>query len=974
MANRTVRVILEAVTGAYEAGMKRAGQATDQVSKGLEKAGQQRQNLDAVGKAMLGVGAAAGTLLTAVAKTGIEYNTLQQTSRAALRTILGGAEQANRQMDKLDEFARTSPFAKDVFIRAQQQMLGFGIETEKVIPYLSAINDTVAAVGGNNHMVAEIATIMSQISASAKITATDLREFGNRGVDAATIIGSQMGMTGAEIRESITAGTLDAQDALDALAAGMSERFEGASANVKETMAGAADRVKAAFRDMSASIMEPFVSQDGGGILVDATNQVADFLRSIERLPQPVKLAGAGVTALVAGIGLLGGGFLLLLPRIQETRLAMAALRAETGLMGATARGTSAAMRGMAGVAGKLGIALLAIEGIKWLDGIGEGDVADAQHMTNILQGLADGTRDLDSAFRSVDGKAISTDLFGAIDSIYDLETAMQAIDRAWWSSTEANKARDAFREIDEALTQLNPMEQAAAFAHMEQQMTEYGWTAEQIGEQFPQYMRQVQEALADASGEWGSYGQDMQSVMAVMRGDLPYGLVQTEQGIMHVSQALAEGIDYVNHLGEAVSAAAIEMADTADMADLAAQAYGGWTVEQRMLRAAAEAAAEQIREQGGDIEDLDEAVREAAESYAQWIGELAAGSQAFIDVGGTIADFVEEAKFNFAGYLDALEEQVAAQQNWERNMIVLAGSASDGLLQHLASLGPEGAPLVQALVDGSDEQLARMEAVFGSRGQAATGAWAEELVNAADVWAALAQVAGDEAVDAAAAEFLAGKTTLRQIIADYDLEAVLNANVDPAITAVQAALARINGMSATVRIGAYHAAGMDAPAATGGYGQHLADAYLAGGGMVHRKAYPMGGPVYGPGTKTSDSIPARLSRGEFVQRAAAVDKLGVDAMYRINSGGFDRDALRSVLGLAGGGLVTERPHTSISPHYTRPGHAGPLTASVDGDALAAAITQGISGLQLHIDGQWVDARIEAANSRTGSNVKRGAF
>src|SRR5690606_34818095 len=99
-----------------------------------------------------------------VIKTGVEYNTLQQTSRAALTTLLGGAEAASAQMDKLDAFARTSPFAKTTFITAQQQMLAFGIEAQKVVPYLDAIGEAVAAAGGSNQQLGEIAFIMAQIS------------------------------------------------------------------------------------------------------------------------------------------------------------------------------------------------------------------------------------------------------------------------------------------------------------------------------------------------------------------------------------------------------------------------------------------------------------------------------------------------------------------------------------------------------------------------------------------------------------------------------------------------------------------------------------------------------------------------------------------------------------------------------------------------------------------------------------------
>lgn len=76
----------------------------------------------------------------------------------------------------------------------------------------------------------------------------------------------------------------------------------------------------------------------------------------------------------------------------------------------------------------------------------------------------------------------------------------------------------------------------------------------------------------------------------------------------------------------------------------------------------------------------------------------------------------------------------------------------------------------------------------------------------------------------------------------------------------------------------------------TGGGGSASATQGLAGGGVVR-----------GPGTSTSDSILARLSRGEFVVKAAAVDKYGVGLLSAINS---MRLPLRALRGYAGGGLV----------------------------------------------------------------------
>lgn len=55
------------------------------------------------------------------------------------------------------------------------------------------------------------------------------------------------------------------------------------------------------------------------------------------------------------------------------------------------------------------------------------------------------------------------------------------------------------------------------------------------------------------------------------------------------------------------------------------------------------------------------------------------------------------------------------------------------------------------------------------------------------------------------------------------------------------------------------------------------------------------GGPVRGPGTETSDSIPARLSNGEFVMSAAAVRRFGLDRLEKMNN-----EALQKERGLPG--------------------------------------------------------------------------
>jgi tape measure domain-containing protein len=260
MADRSIVVTLRAEAAQFKSEMnaasksaERAGEAAATAGKQVENSGSQLQTLakhaaanrqawttagtalTAVGGAIVGLGVAAG-------KSGVEFNSLKQTSGAALKSVMGSADAAKRQMDKLNDFGRDSWVMRDVLIRAQQQMAGFGVETKKVIPYLDGLQEAVAAAGGDSQTFEELAGVMAKVKAEGKITATTFREFGTRGVDAAGLIGEAMGKTGEDIRQSVTDGSLDADQALDALAEGMKTKFDGASDNLRNTFRGAMDK------------------------------------------------------------------------------------------------------------------------------------------------------------------------------------------------------------------------------------------------------------------------------------------------------------------------------------------------------------------------------------------------------------------------------------------------------------------------------------------------------------------------------------------------------------------------------------------------------------------------------------------------------------------------------------------------------------------------------------------------------------
>lgn len=294
-AERSMQVRLDLLVGDYVKNAERAGKATEGIAASVEKPASALDKIkDAgrdLGKTMVeaaGIGAAAVAAWTASAvSAGVAYNSLQQTAGSALETLMGSAEAASAQMEELVGFARTSPFPRQLWIQAQQTLIGFGVEAERVVPIFEALQDGVVAVGGSAQQIEEVVLILAKMSSVGKVTAEDLNELGVRGIDAATLVGDAWGMTAAQVRDSMSEGAIDATDFMDTLVAQMSDKYGGAAEGLRTTWVGALDRIAGATRDIGSVLAEPFIDPQGGGAAVQWANDIADALRAFEAALRP---------------------------------------------------------------------------------------------------------------------------------------------------------------------------------------------------------------------------------------------------------------------------------------------------------------------------------------------------------------------------------------------------------------------------------------------------------------------------------------------------------------------------------------------------------------------------------------------------------------------------------------------------------------------------------------------------------------
>ena len=268
-------------TQRFTADVQTQGGIVDRVFHSLGRSAKASLQVAATAAAATTVGVAA--LGKNTLSTGLAYNAMQQNANAALKTMLGSQKAVNEQMEKLGKLAQNSPFSKATFISAQQQLIAFGVEVEKVIPLLDAMQNAVAASGGGSQQLADLAFVVAQIKAAGKITGQDLIQLGQRGINAAEIIGKAFGKSSAEVKAMISKNQIDADQAIDALTKGMMEKFGGATDAIKKQWSGAADRIKAANRDIGADIGKMFIDPAGGGRAVEWGNKLADVLRTFQK-------------------------------------------------------------------------------------------------------------------------------------------------------------------------------------------------------------------------------------------------------------------------------------------------------------------------------------------------------------------------------------------------------------------------------------------------------------------------------------------------------------------------------------------------------------------------------------------------------------------------------------------------------------------------------------------------------------------
>lgn len=780
----------------------------------------------------------------------------------AFQTMLKSAEAGTQMLRDLQQFAAETPFDVPGVVSAGQQLMAFGFKAEEIIPMLTNLGDAASGLGLGTEGVSRLAYALGQMQTSGKLNAQDMMQLTSAGISAWDMLAQAAGKTVAEMKDLCSKGAIDSKAAVQTIVAGMNEQFGGMMAKTSDEVAGLLANIEETAGNTSAAV---------GKYLTEAFNikgilkDVSDRLGEFQQKMQTATEQGKSMGDVIKEC--------VPAPVIA----AIGAFAVVLGVVAVAAVAAIGAAIGLSaaavGIAAAVGAAIALV--ITYWD-----EIVDAVNIA--IQGILDAVVIICTAVT----EAILGVVRWIIGTIGDMWADITGDQNNWFKDFAgmlgdamdavedfARKAIDWFGKVFAAKKAV--VDTRNADAELAQIQEDY-----KIYEEGKKTTRKPDSGKLFQNPDKGNLGSSRTS--ASKQENVALKALQDENRIAQERKKIAN--DYVRLALKKEKDMWIAQNAIAKKYGTDAQKYQIQLKEiefnkkqelqeeelaytEQML--AAENALKEAQLRGASQKEL--------EMLREKLALLNKTHQYTIDNINQTAT----AKANSA-QTDYLNKKAEWQAQYDTSSTVgkMGMDAEDDLEKGKAKANKAGSyeekvRLMNEALQKYDEEQQKINTI--SKIQQTSNQLAKDFSGAITDWITGAQSFGD-----------AMKNILQQLIAQL----------------IQAAI------YATI-----------VAACTGG-----------GGGFAARwkgafgKAFASGGSVAGPGTGTSDSVPAMLSNGEYVLNAQAVDRLGVPFLNGLNTG--------RLRGFASGGLV------SSGGAYNRPASVGSSSSSTSN-----SITLNVSAL-----------------------------
>lgn len=305
-------------------------------------------------------------------KQGISYNAQMEQAAISFETMLKSADKAKAMLADLQKMAAATPFEFPDLQDGAKRMLAFGFAAKSVIPTLTAVGDAASGLGMSGaEGINRILLALGQMRAKGKVSADEMLQMTEAGIPAWDILAKSIGKSTAEVMKLAEQGAIPAEQAIQALVAGMEERFPNMMQKQSKSFNGMMSTIRDNFRAVIGDIVKPGFEELTNEVLPGVVRGLEHFAKTMkesgaaaafkEILPaalvdvtlaaskaiggglsfmrQHASMLGAAMTGLVIGIGTYKG---IALASTIVTAAQTLAYSLQTGAVALTTRGTAA--------------------------------------------------------------------------------------------------------------------------------------------------------------------------------------------------------------------------------------------------------------------------------------------------------------------------------------------------------------------------------------------------------------------------------------------------------------------------------------------------------------------------------------------------------------------------------------------------------------------------------------------------------
>ena len=848
---------------------KQSKKATSGIKGFADKCNKMTGALSAIAAVQLGsvfTGMAGGILNMGIAS--VQAAAQMRQYEIAFQTMLKSAEAGTQMLRDLQQFAAETPFDVPGVVSAGQQLMAFGFKAEEIIPMLTNLGDAASGLGLGTDGVSRLAYALGQMQTSGKLNAQDMMQLTSAGIAAWDMLAQAAGKTVAEMKDLCSKGAIDSKAAVQTIVAGMNEQFGGMMAKTSDEVAGLLANIEETAGNTSAAVGKYLTEAFNiKGILKDVSDRLGEFQQKMQTATEQGKSLGDVIKECVpAPVIAALGAFAVVLGVVAVA--AVAAIGAAIGLSAAAV-----------GIAAAIGAAIALV--ITYWD-----DLANA--VKAAVQGILDAV--------VIIGTAVTEAILGVVrwilNTIGDMWADITGDHNNWFNDFAdmlgdamdavedfAKKAIEWFNEVFAAKQRATATESSADDGHGGAGGS-YGddSVSEKTAKQ-PRPTPKKRDLIIPSRdtnvSRTGANGRNENITLNALREENRIKQERLKIENEYVRLKLKKEKD----LFEAQNAIAKKYGTDAQKYQIQLKEIEfnkkhelqeeELAYTEQML--AAENALKEAQLRGASQKEL-EMLREKL----QLIKDTHAYTMDKIEK--TAAANTESAKFDYS------DKQISWKADYNASDAVGKMTMKNDKWKEEATESVTNSPFLDdklklealtAINQKYDEQQQKINTI--SKIQQTSNQLAKDFSSAITDWITGAKSFGD-----------AMKSVLQQLISQL-IQAALYATIVAACTG-----------------------------GGGGFAARWKDAF--------GKAFASGGSVAGPGTGTSDSVPAMLSNGEYVLNAQAVDRLGVPFLNGLNTG--------RLRGFASGGLV------GSSGAYNRPASVGSSSSSTSN-----SITLNVSAL-----------------------------